>query len=465
MEFTTKSAALIIAAFFAAYAALGLARDSGVAWRRQKNLTALFSVFMYGLWYPPGLLLVAFFIALVLAYGAVTLRLSEAGERVALVLAVACSLGVLFTFKYFNFFVDALSLKDVAHVDLILPVGISFYTFTVIGYVVDVHRREVAPVRGLAEATIVVTFWPHLAAGPILRARNMVTGLQQRTVLAREDWLLAVVLIFGGAAKKMLIADNLGAYVNENLTHPIAEMDGFEALATLLGFTGQIYADFSGYSEMAMGFALLAGFRLPANFSHPYRATSLTDFWRRWHISLSTWFRDYLFIPLGGSRASTARTSVNLMVVFLLSGLWHGAGFGFVIWGAIHGAVLVLEKVGRKGHQKVPAPLRWVITQGVVVVAWAFFRLPHAQAVELLTTIFKASAYGTYNHERVFYTLPIAAGVLLVAADHLVRTYRVDEQGFPRVATPWRSSVVVVLAYGTSLFLAGRPLPFIYFYF
>lgn len=466
MEFTSRPALLIIAAFFLLYWTIPVVvRREDRAWSAQKALIALFSGVMYAAWYPPGLLLLGGFVLLVRFSGAPSPSLSPLVQRLLLGARIVAALGVLFVFKYFNFFLDVFAVTGQEKTNLILPVGISFYTFTVIGYLVDVHNGVVKPVKGVVESAILVGFWPHLAAGPILRAKNMLQSMREKARLQGDDWLLAVVLIFHGAAMKLLLADNLGSYVNENLGRGISGMNGWEAAITLLGFTGQIYADFSGYSAMAIGFALLMGFRLPANFNHPYLATTLTDFWRRWHISLSNWFRDYVFIPLGGSRVPTWRVCVNLMVVFLVSGLWHGAGYGFIIWGGIHGAVLVLEKLGQDAYLKVPAPLRWLITQLIVVVAWAFFRLDHKAALELLQTIFKPAAWGPFPHESVYYSLPILAFLVVTALDHAARVVEADKQGFPRLRRRVFSPVVATVWYLAGLLLSGRPLPFIYFNF
>ena len=457
MEFTSFSGVLSIAVFFAVYALVPL------RWRTP--LIAWGSLAFYALCYPPGVLLILFFAGLAWAFA----RLTRGGTRpqpLLLAAGVLAALGVLFAFKYYNFFLNSLSLP-LPRSQLILPVGISFYTFTVIGYLVDIHARRVEPAQDFTNNLLVVAFWPHLAAGPILRAKTMLDAIRQPRPLNPASWRLAGLLIVGGAAKKLLIADNLGAYVNDNLVQGVAGMTGPDALATLLGFTGQIYADFSGYSDMAIGFALLLGFRLPANFFYPYRATTLTAFWRRWHISLSNWFRDYVFIALGGSRLSQARTVANLLLVFLLSGLWHGAGENFIVWGALHGGGVALERVVRRPYARVPAGLRWMVTFAVTVSAWAFFRVDVGEAVRWLARIADVPSYLTWTPDSRFAVLPLLAFVACVLLDHLVRPVDVDADGFPALPARggrWRLGYVTIL-YAAALLLSGRPLPFIYFNF
>jgi len=465
MDFTSQVFIAFLLPVLGLHALLYWRRASN---RAQNTLIAVSSVALYALWYPPALLLLG--INALVLWGFGRFRASARYRPWGLALGVVPPLLVLFVFKYFDFFSRVLGLESKA-LGWALPVGISFYTFTVVGYVVDLHRRARRPLTP-TEATLVVAFWPHLAAGPILRSRQILGNIRHKMPLTPPQWLLAFLLIFGGAAKKMLVADNLGAYVNANLSQGVNKMAAVQAFSTLLGFGGQIYADFSGYSDMAIGFALLLGFRLPANFAHPYRSLSLTEFWRRWHISLSQWFRDYLYIPLGGSRVGYARSLVNLFVVFVLSGLWHGAGVNFVVWGAIHGAVLIVEKVTWRWRERLPASLRWAMTFTVVLLAWAFFRLEMSDAWLLIT---KASGFGTksFSFDSVYYVLPIWGFLSLVVLEHLLPYYQVNRRGnvvLPAATAAARQRVVGTLAavsaaFVISLLLSGRPLPFIYFNF
>ena len=217
-----------------------------------------------------------------------------------------------------------------------------------------------------------VAFWPHLASGPILRAKNIYENIINKQILNLNNAVLAAVLICLGLIKKLLIADNIGAYVNWNFSYGVTNMNALEAWASVVGFGAQIYADFNGYSDMTIDFALLIGFKLLANFNYPYLATSITEFWHRWHISLLTWFRDYLYFPLGGSKNGKFNTYKNIFIVFVLSGIWHGVGLGFLIWGALHGIF--------SAYMKIFKLLRWIVTFVLVMVAWSYFRLEFADA-------------------------------------------------------------------------------------
>lgn len=467
MDFTGK--------VFLAFLAPVLLLHAVLRWRRFGNRwvnvhIAASSLALYALWYPPGLLLLAFNALALWAFG--WYRRSQLYRPWGVALGILPPLGVLFAFKYYDFFSELLFRAE-GPLRLALPVGISFYTFTVIGYVIDLHRRAPRRLLSLVDATIVVGFWPHLAAGPILRSRQVLANIRRKLPLTKHQLSIAFLLIFGGAAKKMLIADNLGAYVDANLSRGIEQMRGPEALSTLLGFAGQIYVDFSGYSEMAIGFALLIGFRLPANFAQPYRALSLGEFWHRWHISLSRWFRDYVYIPLGGNRTTHVRGLSNLFLVFLLSGLWHGAGAGFVVWGAIHGSVMVLEKLTARWHRRLPTLVRWSLTFIVVVLAWAFFRLEAPDARVLLERICRLGDYPALSLDSVYYQLPIWGLLLLIVGEHCCPHYEVTPSG--EVALPgtangeprraWRAMLLVSLLFMVSLLFAGHSLPFIYFNF
>ncbi len=350
------------------------------------------SYVFYMSWNPTYLLLIlaSTIVSYVAAIGIG--RVDSARARFHLVTACLCAnLGLLFAFKYWNFFNDSAGVLvgwfglewRVPDLDVLLPIGISFYTFQTLGYVIDVYRREVPPERHLGRFALYVAFFPQLVAGPIERARNL---MPQITALHRFDWeriCLGLQLILWGLFKKVVIADRLAIYVDTVYDNPAAH-DPSSFLIATYAFAFQIYCDFSGYSDIAIGSASLLGFRLMKNFETPYFATSITDFWRRWHISLSTWLRDYLYIPLGGNRRGVNRTYANLLITMLLGGLWHGASWNFVIWGAIHGGLLALSRrtlpfrdrlYGLTGLPNwVRDGVRVVITFHLVCFAWIFFR-------------------------------------------------------------------------------------------
>jgi alginate O-acetyltransferase complex protein AlgI len=322
----------------------------------------------------------------------VIVRSSSARARKGvLVGAITADLGSLAVFKYLDFF--AASVNGVLGVSmqllhLALPVGVSFYTFQAISYVVDVHRGR-APLAKALDYAIYSSFFAHLVAGPIVRATEFVPQLAGPRDPDRVPAGRAFGLIAGGLVKKVVIADLVGVKLVDPVFGDPAAHSGTEMLAAVYGYAVQIYCDFSGYTDMAIGLALLLGFRFPANFDRPYAATSLQDFWRRWHMTLSRWLRDYLYIGLGGSRGGRRRTYRNLMLTMLLGGLWHGEVWNFVIWGGLHGAGLVAERSWRDSGlaaraapftDRFPASLRRgtsrLATFHVVCFAWVFFRAP-----------------------------------------------------------------------------------------
>lgn len=262
-----------------------------------------------------------------------------------------------------------------------LPIGISFYTFQAISYLVDIYRGQVKAVSNFLDFSFYLSFFPQLVAGPIVRASNFIPQLYQKYKLTRQEFSHSLYLILKGLVKKMLLADFLALHLIDRVFDAPMSYSGAENLLALYAYALQIYCDFSGYTDIAIGLALLLGFKIPVNFNSPYQASSLTDFWHRWHISLSLWLRDYLYIPLGGNRKGKVRMYISLLVTMLLGGLWHGASWRFVLWGAIHGAALSIEKIFRRfitiGKQT-PWYLRGMavfITFQLVCFAWIFFRM------------------------------------------------------------------------------------------
>lgn len=301
---------------------------------------------------------------------------TQKGKRCAVGFAAAVCLGLLFVFKYLDFAVG--SIVSVGRLlgaevsfdgaDLLLPMGISFYVFQTMSYVFDVSRGSIRAERNMIRYALFVTFFPQLVAGPIERPADLMPQLEQPEPLTRRAVSDAARLLLRGYAKKLLIADHLAIAVDRVYADPAAFDGSALALATIL-FSVQIYCDFSGYSDIARGCARLMGIRLQENFRRPYAATSVRDFWRRWHISLSSWLSDYLYIPLGGSRVGTARTCLNILITFLVSGLWHGASWTYVLWGGLHGIYLIVERLLCK--EKAPGR---AVTFALVCFAWIFFR-------------------------------------------------------------------------------------------
>jgi alginate O-acetyltransferase complex protein AlgI len=390
MMFTTITFLIFLAIVFPLYWSLRSAR--------QQNVLLIAAGYIFYGWWDwrfCGLLLVSSLVDFWAGH-ALERTDDERWRRRILTAALSTNLGILGLFKYFNFFTDSFATAAASlgwHVDwvtlrVVLPVGISFYTFQSMSYSIDVYRRRLRGTNNLIDYMAFVSFFPQLVAGPIERAGHM---LPQFTKPRRFDYAQATDgcrQILWGFVKKLLVADTIAPVVQAAYSAPRAHGGLDLAVASLL-FTFQIYFDFSAYSDIAVGLGKLFGFQLMRNFAYPYFASSLGEFWRRWHISLSTWFRDYVFIPLGGSRTTPARHAGAIMTTFLLSGLWHGAAWTFVVWGGLHGAALLPESLAERGRPKrhasdvpggegaLPSPAmaaRMLGTFAVVCVGWVFFR-------------------------------------------------------------------------------------------
>jgi alginate O-acetyltransferase complex protein AlgI len=309
------------------------------------------------------------------------IAIARTRSRGVLAAAVTVNLAVLGVVKYANFFAGnvnallrGLSVEPFAVPPLLLPIGISFFTFHAVSYVVDVYRGHATAQKSPVHAALYMLLFPQLIAGPIIRYREIEGQLASRTV-ALDDFAYGVRRFVIGLGKKMLIANTVAGPADAIFALPTAQLSMAHAWLAIVCYTLQIYFDFSGYSDMAVGLGRMFGFRFPENFRWPYIAGTVQEFWRRWHISLSSWFRDYLYVPLGGSRVPPAQMYRNLVVVFFLCGLWHGASWTFVIWGLYHGVFLVLERIGLAGAvQRLPAPVRHAYLLLVVMVGWVFFR-------------------------------------------------------------------------------------------
>ena len=301
-----------------------------------------------------------------------------------LLFAVLACMAVLFFFKYLNFFCHTLGgllgtigiRHDMVTLHIVLPVGISFYTFQAMSYVIDVYRGRIQAEHHFGKFVAFISFFPQLVAGPIERSENLLSQIKEEHVFSYDEALYGMKLMLWGYYKKLVIADILSSYVQTVYRDP-REHTGFSLVLASFFFALQIYCDFSGYSDIAVGTARLFGIRLMTNFKSPYFSRSIREFWSRWHISLSTWFRDYVYIPLGGNRVTAARHRLNLMVTFLVSGLWHGADWTFVIWGGIHGLGRILEDAldGRQKSERtrVPAAVRMLMVFVFCCFAWIFF--------------------------------------------------------------------------------------------
>ncbi len=435
------------------------------------------SYFFYANWNPVFLLLIWFSSTLDWALSWAIVRTSARWKRKLFVAAsVSVNLAVLGLFKYADFFLGTAS--DIAtawgfdpialRLNLVLPVGISFYTFQTIGYVIDVYRGDVAPASRYHEYLTFVSFFPHLVAGPILRAKQILPQFDRPASLAESDGGRALWLIMAGLFKKVVIAD----FISINLVDRVFSLPemytSWEVLAAIYGYALQIYADFSGYSDIAIGSALLLGIHIPPNFDRPYLARNLRDFWRRWHISLSSWFRDYLYIPLGGSKNGAWRTYANLWIVMLLCGLWHGAEWKFVLWGALHGIGQTFTRIWQRALGR-DAARTWVgraittfLTLQFVVFAWIFFRAEDLNgALNLLRVLFSFVG-GAPNFAPQVAVVLLLGYLLQFVPEKVELTVRIQFQRLPASAQGLALFVLIVMLYSVA---SSDVVPFIYYQF
>ena len=349
----------------------------------------------------------------------------ERERRQWLLVSLVSNLGLLAYFKYANFFADniaALLGTSTAPLDVALPVGISFFLFKTMSYTIDVYRREIPACRSLWRYAMFVSFFPELVAGPIVRASVFLPQMDRRLDLSWRRTAVGLQIVLLGISKKLLVADRLATFVDPVFGAPGAYSQG-AVICAVVAYSLQIYCDFSGYSDIAIGVARIVGFDLPENFNMPYLATSITEFWRRWHMTLSQWLRDYLYIPLGGSRRGELRTYVNLLITMLLGGLWHGASWTFVFWGLLHGIALATHKaVGRAWprfagngarQSRTAALVRWLATYAFVCVAWVFFRAPDFSTAALVLR--KVAGLAPGGASWVYLPFFILLGAVVVA--------------------------------------------------
>ena len=404
--------------------------------------------------------------------------------RRLLALTVGANLLSLAVFKYAGFaaanlnaLLPALGAAAVPVPAVVLPIGISFFTFHAISYVVDVYRRDAVAQKGPVEAALYLLLFPQLIAGPIIRYRDIAAQLTAR-VVDLDGFAIGIRRFVIGLGKKMLVANIVAVPADQLFALPPSELTAAHAWLAAACYTLQIYFDFSGYSDMAIGLAHLFGFRFKENFNYPYVAQSIQEFWRRWHISLSAWFRDYLYVPLGGNRVPSRRVYLNLVTVFFLCGLWHGASWTFVVWGLYHGAFLVLERLGVSTLlARVPRPARHLYTLLVVMVGWVFFRADSITAAGgMLRAMAGASPalptpYGVAWYLTPEVVLAMVAGVAgslplwPAIAARLARTSGESSRLAPLPSALTCAALVVIFA-GCAMLIAARTYnPFIYFRF
>ncbi len=459
--------------FFAAVFALHAVTPT---WTGRKRVLLVASYVFYAAWNPPYVVILAFSTVLDWWLARRIWQTEDQRRRRALLMvSLASNLGLLGFFKYGGFLLANFQLAAAAfgihyvapQWDLVLPVGISFYTFASLSYTIDVYRREIRGDCGLADYALFVSFFPHLVAGPIVRASLLLPQIAEprRASADQIGWGLSLLVI--GLFQKAVLADVVFAPVVDTVHAAPGAYGALDTWAAVLGFSGQIYYDFAGYSLAAIGLALCFGFEFPDNFRHPYAARGFSDFWRRWHISLSTWLRDYLYIPLGGNRGGPWRASRSLMLTMLIGGLWHGASWMFVLWGGLHGLYLALERAWRRLRPAAapgePAVALTLFTFVVVSLTWIPFRARSMQAVwEMVTGLWRTTATASLSPSAM--AACYAAVAMTVAWHLLVRDSSLEERFASFSRLPQACALAGALM-GLFLFSGGDQRAYIYFQF
>ena len=439
--------------------------------RRVKNGVLLVASLLFYGWGEPRYLLVML-LSMILTWGAGLLIARGRRKLLWLALIILLDLGILIYFKYTNFLLENISAvfnRELDPIHVVMPIGISFYTFQAISYLVDVYRGDVRAQRNLYKVMLYVSLFPQLVAGPIVKYHDICEQIDGRKENL-SNFALGLRRFIVGLSKKMLIANTMGAVADKVFALPVEQVDPLFSWIGAIAYAFQIYYDFSGYSDMAIGLCLMFGFRLPENFNYPYIAASITEFWRRWHISLSTWFKEYLYIPLGGNRVSKSRNYFNLFVVFLATGVWHGASWNFVFWGLWHGIFIIAEKL--TGWHKLEngvgvKVLRHAATLLIVLIGWVFFRAEtFGDACRYVGNMFGAFDHaesvppvGYYLNRHTMLVMLVAIVMSMPVARQMIHVKRL----LPALAVDAWLLVLFVCSWATMA--ASTYNPFIYFRF
>ena len=450
-----------------------------IANSNQKNFVALIGSLFFYAWGAPNFI-VFLLISLFVDFSLVELIYSSTNKlrKVYLFVSVFLNIAILAYFKYSNFFVEELNsiLKSYKVTNLIewtlvvLPIGISFITFHKLTYVIDTYRNHHKPLKSFSNYLLYILMFPHQIAGPIVRYGEIAEQLENRTnAFTIDNFYIGVCRFIIGLSKKVLIANTLGEVADSIFLLPISDINTYLAWIGILAYTFQIYFDFSGYSDMAIGLAKLMGFTFPENFNVPYIAQSITDFWRRWHITLGRFMKDYLYIPLGGNRVSQARVLINLWIVFLVSGLWHGASWNFVFWGAYHGALLVIDRLFLLRLTKnIFTPINTLFTFFLVMIGWVFFKAPTmAYSFNFIAKLFTPVAETKANIElnTRFWVMLIIAVLICILPLFKISNKLIDLEKKGWYLT-LRTLFLMVLLIISMLYINSSSFnPFIYFRF
>jgi len=451
-------------------------------------LLLLASYYFYMCWNYKYVVLIMFSTVVDYFSGILMYRIEKKSLRKLLLLAsLTTNLGLLFFFKYFNFFGETVNhlferfniFAEVPAYSFLLPVGISFYTFQTLSYTIDIYRKKQTPEYHFGRFALFVSFFPQLVAGPIERSVNLIPQFREHYRFEYERVKEGILLMVWGFFKKVVIADRLAEYVNLVYNNP-TEFEGLQNIIATFFFSFQIYCDFSGYSDIAIGAALVLGYRLMTNFRRPYFAENIREFWQRWHISLSTWFRDYVYISLGGNRVVKWRWYYNLFITFLVSGLWHGAEWTFVIWGALHGIYMVFaiwtskmrEKANRGlGIAKFPALYKFTqvfVTFVLVYFAWIFFRANNTQdAFLIIRNSFQFSQGAALNlfQFRVDFYIALLAIALLLVVEYFEEYTGLYSRIKIQVPRAWKWAMLTVVIFGVLILGVWQGTDFLYFQF
>ena len=378
-------------------------------------------------------------------------------RKIVFILSLCANLGLLGFFKYFNFGLDTIIAvanifnlsPDLPVLNIILPVGISFYTFQTMSYTIDIYRKKLAPTNNFFEFACYVSLFPQLVAGPIVRYSDVVNDLDNIDKISKATNFHRGLSIFViGLGKKIIIADTIARIINPMFAD-VGALSPLYAWIAILGYTYQLYFDFSGYSDMAVGLGHLFGFHFPQNFNSPYKAVNISDFWRRWHISLSSWLKDYLYISLGGGRKGNLRTYFNLIITMLLGGLWHGASWTFVFWGFYHGALLVLYKMTHRFQDSLPRVIQKTGTFLLVTIGWVFFRnATFSDSWTMIKKMFYLDKLGSYNLENAaLWEIAILLGISFFITSFLPNTFEI------KYSTKLKYAILLALVFTVCLVL------------
>ena len=436
--------------------------------RVYRNIILLISSLIFYSWGEPRTIIIMIITIIVNYVMAIMIEEKEKYRKLLFIVTCIFNIGILFFFKYFNFFVnDVLMLKNVT-LNIILPIGISFYTFQILSYVIDVYKKEVVAQRSIINLGAYVTMFPQLIAGPIVRYQTIAKELTERKEHV-DDIAEGLRRFIIGLGKKIIIANQMAIIADKvYLSIPLHDLNTMFAWIGTIAFALQIYYDFSGYSDMAIGLGKMFGFHFVENFNYPYIATSITDFWRRWHISLSSWFRDYVYIPLGGSRCSKARWMLNIMIVWSLTGLWHGASYNFILWGLYYGVLLMMEKLLFKKYLDKLKGINYIITMLIVLVGWVFFNSSSVdQIIYMIRNLFGFNGSFSLillNNQGILYLLPYMLIAIIGMGPWINQLFikiRNNTIGF----TIYDIYLVVILVVCLIFLINNSYNPFIYFRF